>query len=223
MAIEQLEVVTVLKKDRVETWNKISAEWDKYFEIDHVMITPSEFKNYLDKRIDILFIDDRSYNLFKLAYYKVFRDKEPSFKLVVIKEKSNEDDKRFLKLLADDMIFLDNTSLAKWKAIANLRRYWSTYSKPTTIIHKGIIADFIDNVVTLDGKELNLTVKEILLLRYFTSKVGQFVTKKDIFVNVWKETDDDSSRVVDQILFKLKRKIGDGYFIISRQKGVKFE
>ena len=110
-----------------------------------------------------------------------------------------------------------------WQTISILRRYWSTYSKPTTIIYKGIIADFIEKKVFLDGKNINLTNKEFSLLRFFLENKSKYFSKQEIFEKVWKIKDVDITRVLDQILFKLKKKIGSQFFSVSRKMGVIFE
>jgi DNA-binding response OmpR family regulator len=52
-------------------------------------------------------------------------------------------------------------------------------------------------------------------------KHDRFISRKELYKKVWKYQDDDSTRVVQQILQKLKTKIGYDYFKTARNKGVK--
>jgi DNA-binding response OmpR family regulator len=49
---------------------------------------------------------------------------------------------------------------------------------------------------------------------------GGFVTKRKIFIALWDDQGEDDSRVVDQIIFKIKKKLGKQVFEITK-KGIK--
>lgn len=218
----KINILSLLPNDKVEGFKKLIVDWDKYFEVNHIFDEPENLKKHLRSNINILFIWAENYKEFKMEYYKTFKDSVDAFKLVALKSRFEDNDFEIFKLLFDDIVYTENDKVGKWKLIAILRRYWSTFSKPTTMIHGDIIADFVDNRVTVDGNEVELTNKEIKLLKYFSERVGVYIPKKEMFKAIW-GFEDDTSRTLDQMIFKLKKKVGSNYFTLSRKEGYKFE
>ena len=101
----------------------------------------------------------------------------------------------------------------------NLRRKWDSFSNGSIIIYEDLIVDFVENRVIVNGKNISLTSKELKLLRFFLLNKKTFKTRKEIFKHVWGYDDNDSTRSVDQMIFKLKNKVGKKYFTTSRLKG----
>ena len=222
--MKKLEVVSLIKGDKVKAWKETSLSWEKYFNINHEVINPKKIASLLNKKIDILFLEEESVELFKFNYYGIFQNNNDMFKYVLLKKDFEPETEALLyKNLADDIVHYGDETLAKWSSIAVLRRYWNMYAKKTTKIYKTIIADFIENNFSVNGKEISLTSKEARLLRLFMDNRKTYFTKDQLFKKVWKIKDEDRTRVVDQILFKLKKKIGKEFFTTSRAKGVMFE
>ena len=221
--MKKLRVVSLVKKDKHKLLNELSPFWEKYFNINHEIFSPSKLPSLLDEKIDILFLEAESVSKFKYNYYGQLQNNNDTFKFVLLKEKYEPKvEAELYKNLVDDIVHYDDFRLAKWNSIAVLRRYWNTFSKPTTKIYKTIIADFIENNFSVNGKEIRLTSKEARLLRFFMEHRNKHFTKDELFKKVWKIKDIDRTRVVDQILFKLKKKVGREYFTTSRLKGVMF-
>ncbi|NQZ66112.1 MAG: winged helix-turn-helix domain-containing protein [Mycoplasmatales bacterium] len=219
---KNFNIVVLVPEDFINSWKNATALWDKYFEVNQVIDLPNNISNYLDKSIDLLFLHVDNIDEFKVGYYKFFQENNKHFKYVVISNKYSDDDYNIYRQLADDIVYVDVEKVAKWKTLAILRRYWNTYSKPSTIIYGDIIADFVDNKISVNTKMVDLTKKETDLLRYLMQNKLKFIPKNIIFKNVWGH-DEDTSRTLDQMIFKLKRKIGSEYFHSSRKKGYKFE
>ena len=209
-----------MKKPHATFIDKEINKWEKYFNVEVRIHDPSEISEILKTKIDILLLDASVEKTFKLEYYKKFQNKNYRFKYIILKNKRSATDVDMYKRLCDRIVYTDDKKLASWEMISLLRRYWNTNSKSTTIIFRSIIADFIDNTISVEGKNVNLTLKEISVLRVLLLNKEEYVAKNVIYKKVWKFDDKDTTRVLDQIIFKLKKKIGKDYFKVSRTKGV---
>ena len=222
MKNKKLQVVSLLPKSMWESWANVTMDWNKYFNIEYKVDTPEHFKKYLGKPIDILFIHSDA-DVFEMQDYKRQQDVKNTFKYVLVQEKEKAKDFMKYKGLADDIVYTHHERNAKWKLIALLRRFWNEYSnRKNAKIYKNIVIDFMERKVYLSNKLVKLTSKEFELLKFMVNNVGKYMTKKEIFSAVW-DYEEDTSRALEQIIFKLKSKIGKDYFTLSRKLGYKFE
>jgi DNA-binding response OmpR family regulator len=65
--------------------------------------------------------------------------------------------------------------------------------------------------VERSGKPIELTTKEYTLLAYLTERQRQVVTRDEISENVWDESFDPMSNVIEVYVQRLRRKIDDGF------------
>ncbi|WKX02728.1 winged helix-turn-helix domain-containing protein [Candidatus Mycoplasma mahonii] len=217
--MKKIEIV-VIANDK-EFINKAAKEWEKYFQIELIIIEPHEFDSIKKKKIDILFIENNSKDIFKIKYHKMFKDRSHRFNLIAFKKEQLEDDKNIFKKLYDRIVYTHIEELAILDTIAILRRHWNANFKVTTIIYKSIVADFLENKIFVDGTKVSLTSKETSLLKFLLLNKNNYISKNELFRKVWNVNDYDRTRVLDQIIFKLKNKIGRNYFHISRKEGIK--
>lgn len=223
MKTKLLQVVSLLPKNKWENWKELTTDWEKYFNVEVLIDEPVNIKNYLGKPIDILFLDSNTMDKFEMKDYKKQQDAKNTFKYVLVQDEEHEDDFIKYKGLADDIVYLKNSKNAKWKSIALLRRFWSEYSKRSNAkIYKNLVIDFMERQVYVSNKPIKLTAKEFELLKFFASNIGKHFKKKDVFKKVW-GYEEDTSRALEQIYFKLKNKVGKEYFALSRKLGYKFE
>ena len=224
MSIKKMKIYSILSTEDKKAVQKVQMVWEKYFNIEHKIISPQEAFSLKNKRVDVLFVSDKYFDRLSNELIKNLIDKNNQFNFVIISNNNKDDIVYFLKNHVDyviDRAF--DKEISKWQSIAILRRYWNTYSKPTTIMYKNIIADFVENKIFIDGKDIELTSKELKILWYFMNRIGTFIPKDELFKKIWKVDDSDSTRVLNQMLFKLKNKIGKQYFHTLRMKGIKFE
>lgn len=219
---DKLKILIITPEDKKVIFDPLVAEWEKYFNIKVTFDKPTKIGKYTNTSVDLLFLYDDKGKTFELEFYDSFQKANTHFKYVLMKDHYEDTDYMFFKFLADAIVYTEIEKDAKWHTVAILRRYWRTYSKPTTIIYKSIIADFVDNKVTVNGEYIDLTKKEMKLLKLFMHKIGEFTSKNEIFKQVW-GFEEDTSRTLDQMIFKLKKKIGKEYIHSSRTKGFKFE
>lgn len=223
MEEQKLRILTLVKPASQKLWKEVEEEWQKYFKVEQIIDVPENIKKHSKKRIDILFTDEP--DAVDNFYIGLFKNTSQAFAFVGIKDKpsASKDAEWFMKKLVDRIIY---TGLSRdytvWASMSSLRRYWGAYSKPSTIIYKDLIADFVESKFSVNGKEIKLTSKEVDLLRYLLNNRESFIPKKKVFKDVWGFEEMDTTRTVDQMIFKLKNKIGRDYFTIVRNKGVKF-
>ena len=65
--------------------------------------------------------------------------------------------------------------------------------------------------VERNGRPIELTTKEYMLLAYLARRQGQVVTRADISEHVWDENFDPTSNVIDVYVQRLRRKVDDGH------------
>ncbi len=75
----------------------------------------------------------------------------------------------------------------------------------------GLKLDTRAQTVTVDGKTIDLTLREYGLLEYFLRNKGAVVTREDILSNVWDRFFDSFSNVVDVHLKNLRKKLPPAY------------
>lgn len=88
-----------------------------------------------------------------------------------------------------------------------------------------IIIDSAAHVVTVDGKNIGLSMKEFELLQYLTDNTGIALSRDKILSNVWNYDYFGDSRTIDSHIKKLRKKLGKkgSYIKTIRGLGYKFE
>ena len=224
---KNLRIYTLFNKPHKNLFKSLTPKLEKYFNYKNVELKKNELEEIVKSKkiIDILFISKSLESEFKLEYYQSLQKLNSSFSYIVVADEHEDDDIQTFKDLADDIIHIDlfNVNYITWKFISILRRYWNQYSKKSTIIYKDVIADFVDQKIFVNKEEVELTLKEILVLKLFMNNIGKYMTKEEVFKKVWGTSAFNNSRSVDQIIFKLKKKISSEYFQTKRNSGIKFE
>ena len=89
----------------------------------------------------------------------------------------------------------------------------------------GICIDKNAHVVTIDGKEVALSVKEFELLSYFVQNEGIALSRETILNNVWNYDYFGDARTIDTHVKKLRSKLGEKGNLIKTVWGMgyKFE
>lgn len=212
--------------DIKKTWAMATQNWGDFFKIEVDSVGSIENSTIQNKKYDIVFIDHSLLSTLDSKIYTKLSKLNSKFKLIVLKKSFEDGDHRILKQMVDDIIYFNlGEKFVKWKTIAELRRFWSTHSKGDLIIYGNLIMDFVKAKVWVNGEEMKLTQKENALLRYFYEHKGVWLDRMKIFEDVWeyKTVRYDFTRTIDQMVFKLKKKIGIDYFQTKRLGGLKFE
>ena len=97
--------------------------------------------------------------------------------------------------------------------------------KDNNIEYDGIIIDKSAHIVTVDGKNADLSMKEFELLEYLMSNVGVALSREKILNNVWNYDYYGDSRTIDGHIKKIRKKLGKkgNHIETVRGLGYKFE
>ena len=130
--------------------------------------------------------------------------------IIMLTAKSDErDELQGFQLGVDEYIskpFSPKILVARVEAI--LRR--TNTSKENQIMELGgIVLDQIAHVVTIDGKNIDLSYKEFELLTYFMENKGIALSREKILNNVWNYDYFGDSRTIDTHVKKLRSKMGE--------------
>jgi DNA-binding response OmpR family regulator len=123
---------------------------------------------------------------------------------------------------ADDYLakpFDLNILLVRLKSLLR-RTAWQTAATqetpPPVLVDQADEYDFNHRTIRFDTLELvapnrttHLTLMEADLLRYFTSREGQIVSRKQILEEVWRVHEDTDTRAIDNFIVRLRRYIED--------------
>lgn len=134
--------------------------------------------------------------------------------ILMLTAKDHEVDKILgLIIGADDYItkpFSIHEVVARVKAL--MRRFLvlgsnNTVQEKTTLAFKGLTINLNTYTVHTNKEEINLTGKELELLKFFTSNPGQVFTKTQLFRNVWDDNYIEDDNTVMVHIRKLRKKI----------------
>lgn len=134
--------------------------------------------------------------------------------ILMLTAKDHEVDKILgLSIGADDYItkpFSMHEVVARVKAL--MRRFLvlgsnNTVQEKTTLAFKGLTINLNTYTVHTNKEEINLTGKELELLKFFTSNPGQVFTKTQLFRNVWDDNYIEDDNTVMVHIRKLRKKI----------------
>ena len=87
----------------------------------------------------------------------------------------------------------------------------------------GICIDKNAHVVTIDGKEIALSVKEFELLSYFVQNEGIALSRETILNNVWNYDYFGDARTIDTHVKKLRSKLGEKGNLIKTVWGMGYQ
>ena len=89
----------------------------------------------------------------------------------------------------------------------------------------GIIIDSEGRTVTVDGKQIELSLREYELLKYLVDNANIALSRDKILINVWNYDYYGDSRTIDSHIKKIRHKLGKKgkYIQTIRGIGYKFE
>lgn len=148
-----------------------------------------------------------------------------SVPILMLTAKSDERDELLgFELGVDEYIskpFSPKVLVARVEAV--LRRAGTVATETTEI--GGIVLDKSAHMVTIDGTEIDLSVKEFELLAYFIDNKGMALSRERILNNVWNYDYFGDARTIDTHVKKLRSKMGTkgDYIKTIWGMGYKFE
>lgn len=148
-----------------------------------------------------------------LSILREVRKTRPTQPVIILSARGEENDRvEGLKLGADDYVvkpFSVKELLARVEAV--LRRSPERPSDLDEIRFPGGFADFARNEVQFeDGERIELSEREIELLRYLAKNRGRAIARDELLANVWRISPKGvSTRTIDMHVARLREKLRD--------------
>ncbi len=137
----------------------------------------------------------------------------PTTPVIILTARGQEQDRvAGLKLGADDYVqkpFSIKELLARVEAV--LRRSAERPVDVTMVQFPGGVADLARSQVVLpDGSKVELSEKEVALLRYLAMHPGRVITRDELLARVWRlPSANVRTRTIDMHVVRLREKLGD--------------
>ena len=165
----------------------------------------------------------------KLDGWSVLRQirQESDVPIIMLTARGEEQDELFgFELGVDEYIskpFSPKILVARVEAI--LKRGKIKENDKNTIIQSGIEIDDKARTVKVDGKNIEMSLREYELLRYLLDNNGIALSREKILNNVWNYDYYGDSRTIDSHIKKIRHKLGrkGKYIKTIRGIGYKFE
>jgi DNA-binding response OmpR family regulator len=162
-------------------------------------------------RYDLLILDVMLPVLSGIDLLRKAKEERIATRVIMLTARSEEIDKVVgLELGADDYVtkpFSLRELLARVKAV--LRRVGPEGERAReTVLQLGDVRiDFAAYAATKHGAPVDMTPKEVDVLRYLCEREGETVSRTDLLEHVWGYAEEISSRTVDNVIVRLRQKI----------------
>lgn len=162
-----------------------------------------------DNQYDLVLLDVMMPQMSGFDVCKKAREAGVKTPIIMLTAKGEEIDKVLgLEFGADDYItkpFSVRELLARVKAV--LRRAPAGTLALAPVVIGQLEVDFSSYKATQKGKEIEMTPKEIDILRYLWQHQAQAVSRDELLAQVWGYDESISSRTVDNFILKLRKKV----------------
>ena len=200
----------------------LNASNYEIIEAENGQVALDIFKN--DENISLIILDIMMPVLDGWATLREIRNKS-KIPVIMLTARGEERDELFgFELGVDEYIskpFSPKILVARVEAL--LKRCYP--DSDSNIEYDGILIDKTAHVVTVDGKNADLSMKEFELLDYLMTNVGVALSREKILNNVWNYDYYGDSRTIDSHIKKLRKKLGKkgNHIETVRGLGYKFE
>lgn len=164
-----------------------------------------------DRGPDLILLDLMLPDMNGFAVCEEIRTVNPVIPIIMLTARSQENDKiRGLEVGADDYVtkpFSVGELVARINAI--FRRLQRSPAREEEIAIGAVVVFPRKHELVRKGKTLALTFYEVELLRLLAERDGQPVSREEILEKIWGVSSNSSTRGVDNVVVKLRRKIED--------------
>ena len=164
---------------------------------------------YADKDIALIILDLMMPKINGLEVLKEIRENDSKIPIIMLTAKSEESDElKGFESGADEYIskpFSPKILVARVEAI--LKRS-NLITEEKVVESGGIVVNETAHTATVDGVEIELSVKEFELLTYFLENKGIALSREKILNHVWNYDYYGDVRTIDTHVKKLRAKIG---------------
>ncbi len=136
--------------------------------------------------------------------------KTSSVPILLLTARSEEFDQLMgFEVGADDYVTKPFSPSVLMKRVAVLLRHAETADNAKQNELDSLSVDEAAHVVTLDGRALELTLKEYKILLKLLSSVGRVFTREQLLDDIWGPDYEGDARTVDSHVARLRTKLGD--------------
>ncbi|MDR2081158.1 MAG: heavy metal response regulator transcription factor [Campylobacteraceae bacterium] len=166
----------------------------------------------LTEKYDLIILDIMLPFVDGLQLIRIIREENISTPILLLSALDKTQDKvKGLDTGADDYLAKPFDFAELLARVRSLLRRKSKDIKPTCVEIGGLSVDLIKRVVSRNGKKIDLTNKEFLLLEFLLSYEGEVVTRSLIASNVWDINFDSDRNVIDTMIKRLRSKIDNDF------------
>lgn len=175
---------------------------------------------------DAVVLDVMLPKLSGLDVARSLRDRNIETPILMLTARDSVDDRVVgLEVGADDYLvkpFAFREVLARLRALA--RRHLS--SRKATLQAGGVVLDTSSHILQVNGKEVELTAKEFVVLEYFLLNQGRLLTRSQILEHAWEYDFEGGRNLIEVYIGRLRKKLieagaGDP-FVTVRGSGYRF-
>ncbi|TCG11101.1 winged helix-turn-helix domain-containing protein [Mycoplasma todarodis] len=209
------------KEKRIQ--NDIFEKIGKLYRIELHKINIDELHEINDKRVHILIFDSIEVEEIKYTNIEPLQNNNKHLYTMVVLRGMTE--KKAIKLFDKHIDYLCEGNLSDGYIIGLLKtilkRKSEKYFVETMDYFKNIKVDSILREVYISDKLVETSNKEFKLIKYLVRNHEDFKKKIDVFKSIW-GYEEDTSRILDQYLHRIKKKIGDEVIVVKdKVKGLK--
>ena len=144
--------------------------------------------------------------------------------IIMASAKGEEYDKVIgLELGADDYLAKPFGMMEMVSRIKAVLRRSEVTNKKQELRNGPIYLNNIKHIVTVDGKEIELTLKEYELLLLFMNNIGIVFTREHLLASIWDSNFVGESRTIDVHVGTLRNKLGNCGSCIKTLRGVGYK
>jgi two-component system, OmpR family, response regulator QseB len=188
------------------------------YTVEWVRSGQDALRRVMQPGISLMILDLGLPDLDGLEVLEYMRERGSTVPVLVLTARGRVDDRvKGLDLGADDYLakpFAFTELLARVRA--NLRP--RTGVPPSVLRVGGICIDLLRREVTVDGRTVSLSDRELSLLKAFAAHPRQILSRQDLLSMAWDMDFDPQTNLVDVYVGYLRRKLGD--LLIETVRGV---
>ncbi len=107
--------------------------------------------------------------------------------------------------------------------LARVRALGRRAGAPTVLRLGPLSIDVASRKVTIDGKAVELTARELSLLSYLVQHAGRAVSRSELLQKVWNTSFDPGSNVVEVHIRNLRDKLGEHGKLVETVRGIGYK
>ncbi len=130
----------------------------------------------------------------------------------VIIATARDDDDEIVRLLdagADEYVVKPYSGAELEARVRALLRRSAVAGPSNTLVVGGLTVELRSRTVELDGEAVALNRKEFDLLAFLAAKVGEVVSRQELYAEVWRQPYGGADKTIDVHVSWLRRKLGE--------------